>query len=63
MKILLTLAIALLMTTAASAATQFPAVTPSGKQVTVHTRLAPVVVHRLLPPYGLGKHVYQGRGR
>ncbi len=30
-----------------------------GNQV-VHTRLAPVVVHRVFPPYH-GIHVYQGR--
>jgi len=33
----------------------------SGSQV-VHTRLAPVVAHRLVPPFR-GVHVYQGRGR
>jgi len=32
-----------------------------GSQV-VHTRLAPVVAHRVLPPYR-GIHVYQGRAR
>jgi hypothetical protein len=30
-----------------------------GNQV-VHTRLAPVVVHRVFPPF-YGRHVYQGR--
>ena len=30
-----------------------------GSQV-VHTRLAPVVAHRIVPPYR-GVHVYQGR--
>jgi hypothetical protein len=30
-----------------------------GSQV-VHTRLAPVVAHRVLPPYR-GVHVYEGR--
>lgn len=30
----------------------------SGKEVVVHDRLAPVVAHRLVPPY-LGKHVYE----
>lgn len=29
-----------------------------GKQVVVHTRLAPVLIHKVLPPYGLGLHVY-----
>jgi hypothetical protein len=33
----------------------------SGKAVVVHTNPGPVVVHRALPPYGLGKHVYSGR--
>ena len=32
-----------------------------GNQV-VHTRVAPVIMHRVLPPYR-GVHVYQGRGR
>ena len=29
----------------------------NGKDVVVHDRLAPVVMHRVFPPY-LGKHVY-----
>ena len=29
-----------------------------GKEVVVHTNRAPVVVHRIFPPYGLGKHVH-----
>ena len=29
-----------------------------GKQVVVHTKLAPVLVHKAFPPYGLGVHVY-----
>jgi len=33
-----------------------------GQAVVVHTRPTPVAVHRALPPYGLGKHVYSGRG-
>ena len=32
-----------------------------GNQV-VHTRVAPVVVHRIFPPYR-GVHVYEGRRR
>jgi len=32
--------------------------TSCGKQVVVHTKLAPVLVHKALPPYGLGDHVY-----
>lgn len=34
-----------------------------GKTVVVHTNPAPVIVHRVLPPYGLGKHVYAPRQR
>jgi hypothetical protein len=33
----------------------------SGEKI-VHTRLAPVLIHRAVPPYA-GKHVYQGRRR
>lgn len=29
----------------------------SGKQVVVHTRIAPVMAHRVVPPFH-GKHVY-----
>jgi len=32
-----------------------------GSQV-VHTRVDPVIMHRVLPPYR-GVHVYEGRGR
>jgi len=32
----------------------------NGRVVVAHTRLAPVIVHRVLPPYGLGRHVYMG---
>lgn len=42
-------------------AEKYSAVTPEGKEVVAHTRLAPVIVHRVLPPYGLGRHVYAGR--
>jgi hypothetical protein len=42
----------------AAAAEQY--VAPSGQ--VVHTRVAPVVVHRILPPFR-GVHVYQGRFR
>lgn len=43
-------------------ADRYPMVTPQGKEVVAHTRAAPVIVHRVLPPYGIGKHVYV-RGR
>ena len=42
-------------------AQQFEVRTAAGTKV-VHTRVAPVVVHRLLPPF-YGRHVYQGRWR
>ena len=42
-------------------AEQFVEQSPQGAKV-VHTRLAPVVAHRLVPPYA-GKHVYRGRAR
>lgn len=32
-----------------------------GKVVVVHTNPAPVAMHRALPPYGVGKHVYSVR--
>jgi hypothetical protein len=35
--------------------------TPFGEKI-VHTRLAPVLLHRAVPPFA-GKHVYQGRLR
>jgi len=46
----------LLAAPAVATAEQF--VTPDGH--VVHTRLAPVVVHKVFPPYR-GVHVYQGR--
>jgi hypothetical protein len=41
-----------------ASAEQYP--TASGQ--VVHTRRAPVVMHRVLPPFR-GVHVYQGRAR
>jgi hypothetical protein len=35
----------------------------NGRTVVVHTNPAPVAVHRALPPYGLGKHVYSSDDR
>lgn len=40
---------------------QYQISTPSGAKV-VHTRMAPVIFHRVLPPF-YGRHVYQGRTR
>ncbi|NLF69079.1 MAG: hypothetical protein GX575_08480 [Candidatus Anammoximicrobium sp.] len=34
----------------------------NGREVVVHRNAAPVVLHRLLPPYGVGRHVYCGSG-
>lgn len=31
-----------------------------GKEYVVHSRMAPVVLHRALPPFK-GQHVYEGR--
>jgi hypothetical protein len=42
-------------------AAQYPVRTATGGKV-VHTRVAPVLIHRLLPPFH-GRHVYQGRAR
>jgi hypothetical protein len=40
---------------------QYQVRTTYGAKV-VHTRIAPVVMHRVLPPF-YGRHVYQGRMR
>jgi hypothetical protein len=32
----------------------------NGRDVVAHTSKAPVVVHKIFPPYGLHKHVYAG---
>jgi hypothetical protein len=40
-----------------ASAQQYRVRTPAGEKV-VHTRLAPVVMHRIFPPY-YGKHVYR----
>ena len=37
------------------------AVRSGGKEYVAHTRMAPVVMHRALPPFK-GQHVYAGRG-
>ena len=37
------------------------AVRNGGKEQIAHTRLAPVIMHRALPPFK-GQHVYAGRG-
>jgi hypothetical protein len=62
MRYLLALGIVLMTASFAPAARQ-TTVTSSGKEVVAHSRMAPVVVHRVFPPYGLGKHVYTPRGK
>jgi len=59
MKRLLIFAIVLLSLSGVCEAKKYEAVSGTGKEVVVHTNLAPVLVHRVLPPYGLGKHVYE----
>lgn len=31
----------------------------NGCEVIVHSNPVPVIVHRLFPPYGIGRHVYE----
>lgn len=45
----------------AAHAEQYVVRTAAGPKV-VHTRVAPVLVHRILPPFR-GQHVYHGRFR
>ncbi|MHB1035910.1 MAG: hypothetical protein ACYC35_02840 [Pirellulales bacterium] len=60
MKRMFVTAVVLLSLSAVGEAKQYQAVTASGKHVVVHTNPIPVAIHRILPPYGLGIHVYQG---
>ena len=62
MRYLLAIGIVLACATFALAAKQ-SVVNSSGKAVVTHTRAAPVAVHRVLPPYGIGKHVYSPRAK
>lgn len=58
----LSFAILLILTIAPTTrADQYAVRTAAGTKI-VHTRVAPVVVHRVLPPFH-GRHVYQGRVR
>jgi hypothetical protein len=59
MKRLLIFAIGVLSLSGVCEAKKHQAVTSTGKEVVVHSNVAPVVIHRVLPPYGLGKHVYE----
>ena len=60
MKVLVILLASVFVFPAVPEARRFVAV-KGGKEVVAHTSLAPVVVHKVFPPYGLGKHVYAGR--
>jgi len=53
------LAITLLLSFATSAEAKKYTEVRDGKEIVVHTRLAPVLIHKALPPYGLGVHVYE----
>lgn len=59
MKKLLALAIILAVMPNVASAKKFEA-EKYGHEVVAHTSRAPVVVHKILPPYGLHKHVYAG---
>ncbi len=63
MKLVLALVAALVLCSPGIAEAKRYVAIKHGKEVIVHTNAAPVVVHRVLPPYGLGKHVYAGRPR
>lgn len=62
MKRALILFFAILSFAAPVAAVQTETVDVNGEHKVVHSRLAPVVVHRAFPPFK-GQHVYQGRRR
>ncbi len=55
------LLMAVLLVSSVARAEKFAA-SRNGKEVVAHTRRAPVMVHKVFPPYGLGLHVYAGRG-
>jgi polysaccharide deacetylase 2 family uncharacterized protein YibQ len=59
MKKLLAIAIVLAVLPNLAVAKKYEA-EKNGRQVVAHTSMAPVVVHKILPPYGLHKHVYAG---
>ena len=59
MKKLLFLAIVLAAVPNYASAKKYEAA-KNGHEVIAHTSRAPVIVHKLFPPYGLHKHVYAG---
>jgi len=56
----LLIALTLLTLPLAAQARQY-SINRGGRDYVAHTRVAPVVVHRALPPFK-GQHVYAGRG-
>jgi hypothetical protein len=58
----LALPLILIVLAAAPASARQYRVNSGGRAQVAHTRLAPVVMHRALPPFK-GEHVYAGRGR
>lgn len=59
MKKLLVLVVALAVMPSIAIAKKFET-TKDGHEVVAHSSRAPVAVHKVLPPYGLHKHVYAG---
>ncbi len=62
MKTLLSLVIVLAVIPCAAHAKRTEA-NVNGHDIVVHSNRAPVVVHKVLPPYGLHKHVYAGESK
>ena len=60
MKTLLALVIVLAVMPNIANATKVETKT-NGHEVVAHTSRAPVVIHKIFPPYGLHKHVYAGK--
>jgi hypothetical protein len=59
MKKLLALVIILAVVPSLASAKKFES-EKDGHEVVAHTSRAPVMVHKIFPPYGLHKHVYAG---
>jgi hypothetical protein len=59
MKKLLALAILLAVMPNVASAKKYES-EKDGHEVVAHTSRAPVMVHKIFPPYGLHKHVYAG---
>jgi hypothetical protein len=59
MKKLLALLIVLVVLPNVASAKKYEA-SKEGREVVAHSSRAPVMVHKIFPPYGLHKHVYAG---